>query len=507
MNTINKFLIISAVSALTFNSCKKGFDTINDDPNNPAIVPTSFLLTGAEKGIMDNTVDHWWGAQVGNQLAQYFSSNQYTSESRYQFRTSITNQYWNLFYAGGANSTAGNAQGGLKELQQIIDLCTNEPDKYSLYGDPKNQIAVATILQSWVFQNLTDVFGQIPYSDALKGVSKAAPKYDDQKTIYTGIITKLDAAIASMDASKDGPSGDLIYDGDMDQWKKFANALKIRVATRMADREPALAAKAITEAVASGTFTSGADDAVYPYSASSIDGNPNWYDLNIDARNDFCASNIIIDELNGLQDPRIGFFFNKAVKTDTFIGEVYGLSEANGAGTDDEDVAQRSDLIMSQTFPGVFITYAEIQFALAEAAERGIAVPNSAKSYYDEGIKASMDFWSGGSLSATDITNYTQQANVDYDALKAGGKSWKEIIGKQKWIALFNQGVQGWSEWRRLDFGILQRPADGELQGTGIPTRVIYPTDEQRLNGSNYNAALTAQGPDLLSTKVWWDMF
>jgi hypothetical protein len=500
----NKILYIAAFATLFGLGCSKDFDKINDDPNNPSNVPTAFLLSGAQKGIADNTVDRWWGGSVGNQLAQYWSSNQYTSESRYQFRTNITNTYWNLFYAGGANATAGNAQGGLVELQKIIDLCTTEPDKYSTSGYPKNQIAVAKLLQSLVFQNLTDTWGSIPYSEAAKGVANTSPKYDNQKDIYIGILASIDSALAMIDDAKDGPSGDLLYGGDMGKWKMFGNSLKLRVAMRMADAEPTLASQKANEAVTAGIFASNADDAAYPYSASSIDGNPNWYDFNIDARNDFCGSNIMVDVLTGLGDPRIDFFYALPVDTNIHIGEIYGLTEANGAGTDDAQVSQRSDLVMSQTFPGVLLDYAQMEFCLAEAVERGFITGN-AKSHYDAGIQASMDFWSGGTISATDIATYLAKADVDYDALKAGGSTWKQIIGKQKWIALYNQGIQGWAEWRRLDFGILQLPADGVLDGTGIPNRLLYPTDEQRLNGTNYKAALSSQGPDVLSTKLWWD--
>src|ERR1043165_5113190 len=156
----NKTLVYAVVvlAVLQFSSCKKGFDEINDDPNNPKEVPTSFLLTGAQKGLMDNNWDHWWNGQVGNQLAQFWASNQYTSESRYLYRTGVTNNYWTYAYAGGQNDALA-VVGGMEELQTIIDLCTANPDKYSPYGFPDNQIAVATILKVWQFQMLTDAFG------------------------------------------------------------------------------------------------------------------------------------------------------------------------------------------------------------------------------------------------------------------------------------------------------------------------------------------------------------
>lgn len=147
--------------------------------------------------------------------------------------------------------------------------------------------------------------------------------------------------------------------------------------------------------------------------------------------------------------------------------------------------------------------YAEVQFILAEAAERGIAVGGSAQSYYDAGIDASYIWWTGAAAPST----YHSQANVSYTALKGAGQTYKQIIGKQKWLALYMQGMQGWIEWRRLDFGILQAPVDGYIPpANSIPVRMLYPYDEQQLDPAGYNAAISDQGPDLQSTKVWWDV-
>lgn len=486
------------LSVVSISSCKKGFDEINDDPNNPKDVPTSYYLTGAQKGLMDNNWDHWWGGQVGNQLAQYWASNQYTSESRYQFRTGITNSYWALFYAGGSND-ALSAVGGLQELQTIIDLCTDNPDKYSPYGYPANQIAVATILKVWQMQKLTDQWGSVPYSQALKGIKNPQPAYDTQEDIYTGLLAELDAANNMIDEAQDGPVGDMIYGGDMTAWKKFCNSLKLRVAIRIADRKPSVASQKITEAVAAGVFTSNADNALFHYTAGAPNFNLHYYDYENEGRNDFCASNVMIDVMNGLNDPRIGHYFEPAEATSTFVGEVYGLTEANAAGTDDADVSQRSAEVLAADAAGIYMDYAEVQFILAEAAERGFGV-GSASSFYAAGVTASMEYWG---VDAGDISTYLAQPSVDY-ATASG--TWKEKIGRQKWLALYMQGIEGWTEWRRLDFGILQVPADGVLEGTGIPNRLKYPVDEQTLNGANYGVAVSAVGADDLSTKVWWDV-
>lgn len=230
--------------------------------------------------------------------------------------------------------------------------------------------------------------------------------------------------------------------------------------------------------------------------------NLHYFDINVNNRLDFCASNTMVDLMNTMSDPRIGIYFDKAVTSNTYVGEVYGLSEANGAATANDDVSQRGEAVVGATAPAVFMSYAEVQFILAEAVERGF-ITGTAANYYNDGVIASMDSWG---VSGGDVTTYLAQPSVDYATLITGGSSWKQIIGKQKWLALYNQGLEAWAEWRRLDFGILQLPADGVMDGTGIPLRLKYPNDEQTLNGAHYTEAVGLQGADEQDTRLWWDM-
>lgn len=505
----NKSAILITGLALMLSSCEKNFETINDDPNNPRSVPNSYLLVGASRGIMDNSTDVWWGANMGNQLAQYWASNQYSSESRYQFRTAITNSYWGLFYSGGLNDPgSGLLVGGLNELNTIIKNCQTDPAGNAASGFAGNQIAAATILRVWLIQNMTDAWGSIPYSQALRPNEFRAPKYDTQSEIYSGIMSELNNALSLINSAETGPANDLIYGGDMDLWKKFGNSLKMRLAIRLADVDAATAQSAFEAAATAGGFTSNADNALWPY-GTGTDANPIYGNRYIDNRNDYAASNTFLDILVAQNDPRLPALFNQAEATSTYVGEVYGLSEANAAATPNSQISQRSDLALSAELPGIYMDYAQVEFMLAEAAERGWAVAGTAQSHYDAGVGASIEYWTtlnGTPATPADITAYLAQPTVDYTNAGSGA-TYKEKIGKQKWIALFNQGTQGWTEWRRLDFGILQMPADGVLDSyDGIPLRIKYPVDEQTLNSGNYNAAIAGQGPDLQGTKVWWDV-
>ncbi len=470
--------------------CTGDFEDTNTNPNQPLETATSFLLTSAQKLMMDHTWDEWFNGRRGNQLAQYWSSNQYSSESRYRFRVEISNTYWRVFYAEALN-----------DLQQIINFNNEDAAKYVFFGDTQNQIAVARIMKVWLYQNLTDTWGPIPYSQALQGSTNPEPIYDTQETIYRGLLTELTEAAAQINTEGEGVQGDIIYNGDMNKWKKFAHSLKLRVAIRIADVLPDLSAQSIQQAIDGGIFEGNGDNALFSY----LGGAPNNNPLNEDhkTRNDFAASNTMVDVLKELGDPRIGEFYAPTVNTGEFVGEVYGLTEEDAALTPNDDVSQRSAKILAANFPGIYLDYAQTQFILAEAVERGF-IGGDAASYYNEGITASMNFWGIGDAGAIDA--YLAQDNVAYSSVK-GASSWKEAIGKQKWIALYMQGIQGWTEWRRLDFGILQLPAGGALSGDGIPMRIIYPTDEQTLNGVSYSDGVgLLGGADALSTRLWWDV-
>lgn len=491
----NIFAALGLSLAIGFSSCDKRFEEVNTDPNNSTNTATSYLLTNAQKNMMDLTWDEWFNGRRGNQLAQYWASNQYSNESRYQFRTEITNTYWRDFYAIP-----------LADLQEIIKLNSGDKkDDYIGYGKNENQIAIAKVLQTWLFQNMTDCWGPIPYSQALKGAEYPTPAYDSQEDVYMGMLTTLNEAIALIDETDTGVKGDVIYDGDMSKWRKFANSLKMRVAMRMADTNRSAEARTAFEEAAGRGFTSNDDNALFVYLASFPNINPQALDYV--TRNDFAASNVMVDELTRLDDPRIGIYYEPAANTGTFVGEVYGLTEADAAVTPNGDISQRGTAVLANDAPGIFLDYAQVEFMLAEAAARGWSVNGTAGSHYAAGIQASMEFWNDGSIDATAITDYIASPEVDYATLIAAGETWEQVIGRQKWIALYMQGVQGWAEWRRLDFGILQLPAGGILDGSGISMRMKYPLDEQTLNNESYNAGLgLLGGQDNQDTKLWWDV-
>lgn len=501
---------------LLMGACED-FEEMNTDPNQPPVVPTSALLSSAQKQLMDHIWDQWHNGRFGMHYAQYWSANEYTDESRYQLRQNINNSYWLYYYAGrDAIMDGGPNGGGLQDLEEIIRLNENDPESFAAYGDTQNQIAVAKIMKAWMFQIITDIWGDVPYTEALQGADQVAPAYTPQSEIYADLLAELTEANDLINLDEPGfTAGDLIYGGNMTNWLRFANSLKLRVAIRMADVEPGLAEVAINEAIAAGVFESNADNALLPYTASAPNNNP----LNQDrkTRADFAASEPLINLLQAYNDPRIAYFAAPNANGE-YVGLTYGLSQAQAGAIANSAVSQPSQVVLAPDAPGVYMDYAEVQFILAEAAARGF-IGDDPAIHYNEAITASMQYWSDRGtyipdpeISVNDpigLDPISAEAIQDYYTNQApyDPENWRQSIGEQKWLALYMQGIQGWTEWRRLDFtGVLAPPAAGPLVGEGIPLRVTYPIDEQNRNRSSYEAAVSRQGADLLSTPMWWDV-
>ena len=194
-----KYLLLSAVVLV---GCTDKFGEINTDPNNPTKVPTAYLMTNAQRGIVVQR-----GYSTSDLYVQHWSETQYTNTSRYETAEASFNGYYT---------------GPLMDLQQIINLNTDPETsgEAAASGANANQIAVAKILQTLTFQYITDMWGEIPYSAAIAGVEDFTPEYDTQDAIYANFVTELTDAANMIDVSAPGIEGDIIYGGDMTAWKK-----------------------------------------------------------------------------------------------------------------------------------------------------------------------------------------------------------------------------------------------------------------------------------------------
>jgi len=357
----------------------------------------------------------------------------------------------------------------------------------------ENQLAIIEVMNVYAYSILVETFGDVPYTEALD-FTNVLPKYDDGKTVYVDLIARLSAAISNMDTSGESfGDADLIYGGDVASWKKFANTLKLRMGLVIIDADPALGASTV-QAAAPGVFTSNADNAEFNYLNSTPNTNPMWVDLVQSGRLDFIVAKPFVDQMNALNDPRRTVFFDDNISTG-YVGAVYGLNSSYAS------FSHIGEMFYESTLPQVLLDYSNVEFMLAEAAERSVVgTPAAAAAHYSAAITASFDYYGVSGAAA-----YLAQPTVAY-ATATG--TWKQKIGTQKWIALYNQGFNAWTEFRRLDYPALVAPPTADAAADGVvPRRFTYPIGEQTLNGDSYTAAASAIGGDKMATKLFWDKF
>lgn len=515
MKTFNKILILFFAIFL-ISSCQD-LEDLNKNPNQPDKVSTSTLLTGAEKKMMDYIYDNWFSGRQALPYAQYWSQRNYTEEDRYQIRESVNNSYFNHLYV-----TAGN-------YKLIEDMNTNPATKAeaAAYGDNNNQIAVAKVLKVWLMQVIADTWGSVPYSEAfLLKDGNTYPKYDDLTTLYPQFIKELDEAIKLFnDNDYAFHSGDRIYNGNPDHWKKFANSLKCRLAIRISKVDPNWK-KYIDEAVASGVFESNDDEAMFQYSNEAPNECYFYRGYFVDGRNDFSITKPFTDLLKGQRDtlnnkqhpwegvvdPRLSVYTTP--RGGKYLGLPYGLPSNNMTSAIRNAAptwySATTPVTLNKDFSVPLMTYAELCFILSERN-------NWDKEKYLDGVKSSIYHWydlAGKTVDETKLAAYLDAVGATVNA---------ETVATQKYIHLYMQGTEAWSEYRRTGYPkTMLKPGEytyvvagnkvafsplSETKGD-IPARVKYPTNESTLNPDGFDAAVKKlqDGTNNYYSKMYWDV-
>lgn len=490
MKVIKKIKFLGlALLAGAFVACEKDMEELaSQNPNSPESVQSEWFLTSAEKDLMDNMWDEWVNARTGMFYAQYWSATAYTEESRYRIRENVNRTFWRAYYTS------------LKDIEEAKTLAEDEPGT-------QNKVAIANIIKAWAIHVMSDQYGGVPFMDALNP-DILSPSYDNQEAVYDELLAMLETSVNNLDETGASfGSGDLIYGGDPAMWKKFGNSLRLRIALRMADVNDAKAS-AVFAAIAndpSNIMSSNADNALFPYQSANPNNNP--INENAKTRTDFAMSKTIVDYMDSLNDPRLPIYARPAVNGGEYVGLEYGLTNAQATAIPNDDVSLPGEAVEAPNAPGIYMLYSEVCFMMAEAHARGWAVSGSGQQWFEEGIRSSMEFW--GVEDQTAIDDYVAaQGFTDGD--------WRNVIGTQKWLALYMQGLQGWYEFTRLDFkkvtgeDLLMLPAAGSMDPelTGMfPKRMTYPDEEYTLNEDNVLKALSELGgSDSKATKLWWDV-
>lgn len=476
------FILIS-LSLLLILNCTNDFETINDNPNAPQEVSPEFLLTNV---LVAASNEHTYnqGLRLNNYLAQFNADVEFERIDRYELGSN--SGYWNLIY------------GLLADLESMASL----PGYNEAYD------GVAEILRGFLFSQLTDLWGDVPYSEALKfNELNFTPAYDTQEQIYTdpenGILARLEAAVVQLQNTTESIRGDIMFGNDLNQWIRFANSLQVRYFLRISKRITDF--NRLQQLADSGLLMqSNSDNAVVPYLGAA----PNQFPL-------FSASTGIYQGLKMSQtveqilkewgDPRIAIFFNPTQESilagsPEFKGMPNGLSTQTigEMGIVLNDVSNMADRF--RTVPdGVdaqFMLYAEVQLALAEAVERGF-ITGDAEAYYQNGIQAHFEYY-----GATVPTDYFSR-----DAIVLNGSQNENLekILSQKWLSLFMVGHEAWFNIRRTGIPSLI-PGPDNFNNDQYPSRYLYPESEQAANKANYDAAVSRIGGDNINVKVWWQL-
>lgn len=485
-------LIISVF--ILFAACSD-LEDLNKNVKDFAVVSGVSLYNGATRQLINNMSSTSVNVNNTNTWMQHLANTTYADESRYDMVTRGVPQFYN-------NVQYRLVLMNYKEAARVLET---EPLAGISQAQRDNQLAIVEIMSVLAWSNLVEIFGDIPYSQALDANKYPTPVYDDGLTIYKDLIARLNAAIAKMTPTVAGmPTG---YDNinpttpaGTVKWIKFANALKLRMGIMLADKDVAYA-KTIVEAAAPNVYVAGEKTAMN-YSASPPNQNQQYIDFVASGRDDYVVTSRLIDAMQPttpasdiltvtVADPRLAFYA-------TTLGDVYkggNYGQTNGYTTS-------SHVNPINTAPNrewIIMDYVETEFLLAEAVERGFNVGGTAETHYNNAVRASILYW-GGTVAQAD--EYMAQPSVAYSTATG---DWKQKIGNQAWIAYYMRGFTAWNSWRRLDYPRLQ-PVPVPLQGiTKVPVRLLYPVSEQTLNGDNYNAAATKIGGDSALTRLFWD--
>lgn len=477
--------------------------TLNINPNSPTTAPAAPLFVDAARV----TVARWLGSGVADLrgaewVTQHLAEVQYPNEDQYnRLQSGDTQGTFNAPYSSE-----------LMDMKKVIAAgeAANDP---TIWGP-------ATVMQVYGFENLTDLWGDVPYTQALAADSDGgslAPAYDRQQDIYASLLQRLTDAAAAMEAGSQSStlgSSDIVYHGDMGGWIKLANSLRLRLALRMSNVDPTTANAQLTAAIndPGGLILTDDDNATVRWPGDGTYDNP-WGD-NFLTRDDHRMSQTLMNILLAKHDPRISIYAQPALSDSVYPGGYGGMP--NGLTQDSAGkwfaYASRPGLIFYPgatsygTFgtsaglatPSVFFSAAETNFILAEAAERGWGglSPSAAEGYYQAGIAASMAQWGVSSSAATAYIS-----SVPY----AGGTAGLKQIATEKWVALYGDGAQAWAEWRRTCIPVTVHAGPAAFVPY-VPRRYEYSQLEYQVNASSIAAALTDMGgPDTFATRMWWD--
>ena len=485
-------IYISLLLLIVISACTKDFEEINIDPNAPTEANSGNLLPSSIFGPANPHLNVQ--LYLTNQVMQYKVYRNQNDLDAYEFISGGNTfaDFWSSTYLAMRNNN-----------ESIVYAQANGLNAYE---------GAAKILNAFYLASLTEMWIDVPYSEAASGLDNVQPSYDSQSEIYPEVLALLEEANNLLAADTEGfpLGGDVLFGGDVMLWRKMANSLRLRYLLRLSNVLNDAASTINTIVSDPSTYPiieSNAEAAIYDYTGLE----PNTSDFSLlTALGGLSPSVRFVDVLDGVDpnddsddDPRLGFFADKPIDPSVVNGPYVGVQSgttrevAQGTGGNAELFASQFTIRFQEDkglLDFVFISYAEVQFILAEARLNNWINSGSAQEYYENGITANLASW-----NISMPLDFLNRADVSWDGTL-------ERLMEQKWIAMFfNNTLEMWGDNKRTGLPkLVPGPLATTVTNGLVPTRVFYPILEQSVNSSNYSAASSSIGGDIITAKHWY---
>ncbi len=500
-NKIYKVFVLALMFAFV-TACDKGFDELNTNEFDATSLDPAFILNRAIVNSTSSTLIY------ETALVQWIVT---------PFTGVLGGGNFNTDNKSAVDDNWDNYFDVIQHTRDVIAIASEDPNRANL-------VSMGRIIQAWAFMVLTDTYGAVPYDEGGNGYYSQVyfPEYQSQEYIYGQIITEVQEATNVLSTSGKIETADILYGGDIAQWKKFGNSLLLRIGMRLSKVDATRAASIVGSAFSGGVITSNEDNAMIP--ATSDYKNPAGNTLSGNESANYYLTKTLVDWLKDMNDPRLAAFSVRfvgarsgndqkdAIKSTTpevqigmpmgyDNGSIDARAKADGlVGMYDYSQASRKTLA-NQFAPYFIITAGQTNLLLAEARQRGWITSGTAAQYFADGVRQTLEqialYDESVAIAENDIKAY-----VAAHPLNAGTEL--EQINSQYWISSIMNGEEGWANFRRSGFPDL---APNPFPGREVVWvyRLTYPNGEASVNKENLDAALAVQGPDKLDVKLWWD--
>lgn len=486
--------IIPICCLFLLSACDQGFEDINTNPAAATDIPAEFLFTNALLGGALNVYQ-----ASGASLAYASCFVQHLTSTKFNWQG---DKYFNdPFHSQALFVDAYTHE--VKSIVQLLDLVRDQPAQQNLR-------AMARIWKTVIFHRLTDLYGDIPYSEAGLGYVENIfdPVYDTQEAIYTDMLEELEEACLALDETLPNPgAADILYKGSVAQWRKFGYSMMLRLAMRLTKVNPEAAKNWSKKAMDGGIMEDDLHAALIPRATGPADFSKNGVSFFTATEDYGRVCKTLVNWLQAHEDPRLPVFAWQKLGND-WLGQPHGLDDlmiiTYKGGQNLDSFARIHPLLLQLDDPTVIMSAAEPQLLAAEVCLRGWS-EKEASAFYAAAIRANMKMWVRFDASFTiadeQIDDYLAANPLPADPAEA-----IRFINEQYWAATFLNHLEAFANWRRSGFpALVPSNFPGNATGGTIPRRLKYPQREYSVNSSSIQAAIQRQGADEMTTRVWWD--